>query len=93
MPKIVTAWPVTAAAGNGNANNCVKDPSMTFLATGVSWNPRPASPDAVSAPYDQAIIFLAQPKTLTAYYQYNYRTNYDVSGVDRECPTPKQMQA
>ncbi|WIA08000.1 hypothetical protein OEZ85_007471 [Tetradesmus obliquus] len=63
--------------GNGNANNCVKDPSMTFLATGVSWNPRPASPDAVSAPYDQAIIFLAQPKTLTAYYQYNYRTNYD----------------
>jgi hypothetical protein len=29
--------------------------------------------------YDQAIVFLSQPKTLPAYYQYNYLDNYDVS--------------
>jgi hypothetical protein len=51
---------------------------MQILANGVSWNDRNPAVNPKKN-YDQAIVFLSQPKALPAYYQYNYLDNYDVS--------------
>lgn len=47
------------------------NPQLTINANGVSWHPQDGN-----FLNDQAIIFLAAPKTLYGYYQYNYQDNY-----------------
>jgi len=63
-------------------------PDRRYVANGASWWPRPALTDAqpatvhgavdtiIPAPYDQSIVFLANPVThlpAGAYFKYNYR--------------------
>jgi hypothetical protein len=60
-------------AGNGGTDRCTA--GNTWIANGVSWFDRDININNINRNFDQAIIFLSQPRVLPSYYQYNYLDN------------------
>ncbi|WIA30227.1 hypothetical protein OEZ86_000318 [Tetradesmus obliquus] len=74
--KVLVCYNYDNTDGVSDEKRCDARPGMTLEANGVSWHNRDLAVNPAQN-YDQAIIFLAQPKALPSYYQYNYLDNYD----------------